>query len=200
MKALLAALAVALAGPAFLWKATDGFQALTAEDARRVAAMRDRPMVPDIRLRAMSGEVIGLPSADRKVTMVEFIYTTCPTICQSAGTDLARVRDGLVEKGLGDEVRILSISFDPETDGPHQLSAYGESHGADGRIWTITRPDVDALPRLLRAFGVVVIPDRFGGYQHNAALHVVDPQGRLSAILDTDDITGALGAAKRASQ
>ena len=155
-------------------------------------------MLPDTRLQTMSSEVVGVPSAEGKVTMVEFIYATCPTICQSAGADLARLRDRLVEQGLGDEVRILSVSFDPETDGPQQLAAYGESHGADGRIWTIARPDVDALARLLKAFGVVVVPDRFGGYQHNAALHVVDPQGRLSAILDSDDIPGALGAAKRA--
>jgi len=29
-----------------------------------------------------------------------------------------------------------------------------------------------------------VIPDGLGGYTHNAAIHVVDPQGRLIEIVD----------------
>ena len=100
MKALVAALAIALVGSAFLWKATDGFQALTAESARRIAVLRDRPMLPDTRLQTMSSEVVGVPSAERKVTMVEFIYATCPTICQSAGADLARLREAGVDEFL----------------------------------------------------------------------------------------------------
>jgi cytochrome oxidase Cu insertion factor (SCO1/SenC/PrrC family) len=34
----------------------------------------------------------------------------------------------------------------------------------------------------------VVIPDSYGGFSHNAALHVVDPQGRLNRIIDLEDV------------
>jgi protein SCO1/2 len=42
----------------------------------------------------------------------------------------------------------------------------------------------------LRAFGVVVIADGLGGYTHNAAIHVVRPDGKLAAIHDFDDFDG----------
>jgi protein SCO1/2 len=38
----------------------------------------------------------------------------------------------------------------------------------------------------MRAFGVTVIPDGLGGFVHNAAIAVVDPEGRLVAIMDWD--------------
>jgi protein SCO1/2 len=40
------------------------------------------------------------------------------------------------------------------------------------------------LARLLHAFDIVVIREPQGGFQHNAAIHVLDVQGRLSRVLD----------------
>lgn len=130
--------------------------------------------------------------------MVEFVYTTCPSICQSAGADMARLRDRLAGAGLADRVRLVSLSFDPETDTPELLADYGARHGADGRLWTVARPDPADLPALLAAYGVRVIPDGWGGWTHNAALHVVGPDGRLRAILDIDDLDGAEAAIRAA--
>jgi protein SCO1/2 len=59
--------------------------------------------------------------------------------------------------------------------------------------WTLGRPQhAGELARWLQAFGVVVIPDPLGGYAHNAALHVVGPDRKLVAILDPQDIAGAV--------
>ena len=129
--------------------------------------------------------------------LVEFIYTSCPTICQTAGSDLARLRDRLENDGYARKARILSISFDPQNDNVAQLRDYGERHGADRVIWTIGRPRQEDLDKILGAFGVTVIPDGYGGYQHNAAIHVLSPSGKLSAILDTDDIEGVLAEIAR---
>jgi protein SCO1/2 len=46
--------------------------------------------------------------------------------------------------------------------------------------------DQAKLDFLLKELGVVIIPDEFGGYQHNAAIHVVDRGGRVAHILDYD--------------
>jgi len=43
----------------------------------------------------------------------------------------------------------------------------------------------------MRVFGVVAVPDGLDGFVHNAAIAVVDPDGRLVAILDWDDPQGA---------
>jgi protein SCO1/2 len=78
------------------------------------------------------------------------------------------------------------------------MAEYGRWHGADGRLWAVARPAEGDLDALLKAYGITVIPDRAGGFTHNAALHVVSPDGRLQAILDMNDVDGAEDAIKRA--
>lgn len=193
MRALFASLLVIGVGTVTLWQATDGLNALTTESARRLAVACTQPPVPNVPLETMSGSSSRLVSSD-KITIVEFIYTRCPIICQTAGTYLARLRDRLKTHNLNERVRIVSVSFDPAYDDVTALADYGAAHGADGVLWTVARPGTQDLAKLLDAFGVTVIPDAFGGYEHNAALHVVSMSGRLIAIADIDDLDGALAA------
>ena len=192
MNDLMASLIAVILGASVLWSATDGLQVVTTEGARRAEVRESPAPVPEVRLEMMDGTTEGLIGTDGRLRLVEFIYTTCPTICRSAGADLARLRDRLKSEGYAGQVRVLSISFDPQTDQVDHLRAYGELHEADHTIWSVARPRQEDLEALLKAFGVIVIPDGFGGYQHNAAIHIVSSSGRLSAILDTSDIDGAL--------
>lgn len=188
---------VLLAGLGALWWGTDGLRAFTEEGARRLNVAVKRPVVPAMTLEDMYGqrvELVGATEASRKLTIVEFIYTTCPTICQTAGTDYAQLRDEIALAGVGDHVRLISVSFDPLRDKPEQMRLYGENHGADGHLWTVARPKAEALAELKKTFGLRVIRDGWGGYQHNAALHFVDRKGRLVEIRDTDDVAGAFRA------
>ncbi len=192
MNDLMASLIAVILGASVLWSATDGLQVVTTEGARRAEVRESPAPVPEVRLEMMDGTTEGLIGTDGRLRLVEFIYTSCPTICRSSGADLAQLRDRLKSEGYAGKVRVLSISFDPQTDQVDHLRAYGELHGADHAIWSVARPRQDDLEALLKAFGVIVIPDGFGGYQHNAAIRIVSPSGRLSAILDTSDIDGAL--------
>lgn len=198
MHSFFASLLVVLTGTAFLWQATDGLQALTAEGARRVAVVQKRLLIPASKLETMSGRTVNLRPEAGKVALIEFIYTTCPFICQAAGTDLARVRNLVVKQGLADHVQIYSISFDWRNDRREELAQYGKAHGADGKVWTVARPPHKNLSNLLKAFRVVVIPNDYGGYEHNAAIHIVNQGARLVGIVDIDDVSGAVAAAKKA--
>jgi protein SCO1/2 len=198
MRPLFASLAVIATGGAVLWQATDGFAALTAERARRVEVLRDMPVVPAFTVETMAGERLTLPPGDGRATVVEFIYTNCPSICQSASAELARLRDRLATGPLAARAWLVSLSFDPARDTPEWMAEYGHLHGADGRLWTVARPAEGDLGALLKAYGITVIPDRAGGFTHNAALHVVSPDGRLQAILDMDDVDGAENAIEKA--
>ena len=194
MHAAFASLAIFALGCCTLWQATDGLGALTTEGARRLQVAATPLDLPDLLLEDMGGGEVVLGQPDNGLTFAEFIYTTCPTICREAGEEMARLRDRLVEDGLAEHVRLLSISFDPTYDDPEAMTAYGELHDADGRIWTIARPDPGDLALMLESFGVQVIPDEYGGYEHNAALHLIDRSGRLSGLFDIDDIEGAASA------
>ncbi|KON81848.1 SCO family protein [Azoarcus sp. PA01] len=178
---------VSVLGTGAFWWGTDGFSAFTAETARRADILRAPRPLPAAVLEDQDGRVFGLDDYRGRLLAVEFIYTRCTTICRSLGMAFKQIRDRVPADALGRDVALLSISFDPERDDSASLKLYGSSHGADGEHWRIARVrDAAQLQALLEAFGVVVIPDRFGGFEHNAAIHLVDRDGRLVEISDLE--------------
>lgn len=180
----------AVLGGGILWQATDGAQAFTSEAARRLDVMRAPRPVPNVMLEDMGGRLMPLLPQKGEVVLVEFIYTVCGDICQIAAADFADIRDQL--RARGEKVRLISVSFDPARDTPEQMAIYGDAHEADGTIWTVARPELSALEDLLDLFDVVVIPDEWGGFQHNAAIHVISAEGKFSAVYDTDAVAAVL--------
>ncbi|MEO9514442.1 MAG: SCO family protein [Paracoccaceae bacterium] len=174
-------IAAALLGGAALWHATDGLQAITAEGARRVAISQSPELVPSVVLETMTGDFRDL--VDGRPTLIEFIYTTCPTICQASGGDFAELRDYLAVENL--QVPMISISFDPARDDLQALRNYAGIHTATGKPWTVARPDPEDLQNLLDTFRVTVIADIWGGYEHNVAVLLIDGNGRFAGIFDT---------------
>lgn len=185
---LLASLTLLVAGGLGLRAATDHFQAFTSEAARRVA-VREHPIaVPDVMLEDQSGERIELSEFRGKWLLVDFIYTRCPTFCSALGAEFAQLQQRLAGPLAQGKLQLLSISFDPAHDSPPQLAAYLLRSGNNGQHWIAARAlNTGGLDQLKRTFGITVIPDSFGGYTHNAAIHAVDPQGRLVEIFDMGD-------------
>ena len=189
LRTSLASAAVLLAGGVALAAATDGFQAYTTETARRVAVRRRPPALPAAALENQSGARFTLTDLRGTWLLVDFIYTRCPTFCTALGGDFAQLERDLAGPIAEGRLRLLSISFDPTHDPPPQLAAYLKRFRGGDRGWQAARPlTADGLQSLTTAFGVTVIPDRLGGYTHNAAIHLVDPEGRLVDILDQGDL------------
>lgn len=186
-------LVLAAAVAAFVLE-TDGLRAFTSETARRLAVERSPVPLPPVRLRDSRGEAIRLAELGRPA-LIEFVYTRCPTLCVALGQSFARIQDELVRAGAEPRPQLVSVSFDPVRDDAAALAAYGEAHGADPRRWRIVLPETEAgLRSLLEAAGVVVLPDGEGGFVHNAALHLVDREGRLAAVLAPEEIDRAVAA------
>jgi len=185
LRTLLASLIVASAGGAALAVATAGFQAFTSESARRIAVRAHPPEVPVVLLQTHTGTRVSLADFRGRWLLVDFIYTRCTTLCQALGAEFAQLQDRLAVPLAQDRVALLSISFDPDYDAPPELAAYLQRSGSRGAGWIAARPvEPEGLKRLKRSFRVTVIPDAFGGYTHNAAIHIVDPRGRLVEIVD----------------
>jgi protein SCO1/2 len=86
-----------------------------------------------------------------KIVVVDFIYTTCTTVCPVLSAIMRQVQERLDER-LGHEVLLVSISVDPTRDTPARLRAYSRKLGArDGWFWlTGDKTIVDAI---LKDFG-----------------------------------------------
>jgi protein SCO1/2 len=194
MRSVAATIAVILAGVTVLWHTTDGARAFTTEGARRLAVAQHPPAIPDVLLQDRNGALFRMSELRTRTVVVDFIYTGCLTFCRVMGNTLQQVRRELPADGAGEDVMLLSISFDPANDTPARLRAYAKRYGANPGDWKIARViNADALPRLLDVFGITVIPDGLGGFEHNAALHVVQ-DGRLVSIVDYDDAMAAIDA------
>ena len=197
-RTLLACAIVAAAGCYATYAATDGLQAFSLETARRLSALRSPAPLPSPTLEFADARRAPLIEHPGQILLVDFVYTRCATYCQALGSVYAQLQSRLAPELAAGKVRLVSITFDPAHDGTHELERYRSRHGADAPGWALARPLApEDLQRLLRAFGVVVIDDGLGGYTHNAAVHVVDPLGRLAAIVDLDDLDGVVRVTRR---
>ncbi|MEO8803521.1 MAG: SCO family protein [Rudaea sp.] len=187
-RTLLVSLIVLAAGVGVLANATDGWHAFTTETARRID-VRDHPRpVPNLPLQIADGTRSSFGQLRGRWLLVDFIYTRCLTFCSVQGGEFAQLQRQLTTLIGANKLALLSVSFDPAHDDPPALAAYQRRHRDSGSGWIAARPvDHADLVELMRVFGVVAVPDGLGGFVHNAAIAVVDPDGRLVAILDWDD-------------
>lgn len=106
---------------------------------------------PDVTLVAMDGTKTALASAlnhDGPV-MLQFIFTTCPTICPVMTSTLSAAQDRL-DADLG-KVRMISISIDPEHDTPERLRAYARKFKA-GKEWLFLTGSIGDIEAVQKAF------------------------------------------------
>lgn len=189
---------LALATSAVGW-ATSGFQVLTSEGARRLAVAREPVPVPDARVVPVGRDatkLLTLLREDGRVTLVTFIYTRCTGLCAVMSNELRAMQDTIIERGLQEEIALVTISFDPSHDSVEVLSGYARNIGADASVWRLASvSDAGELARLLEVFGIVAVPDGLGGFEHNAAFHVVRPSGELVVIVDASKPRTALARA-----
>ena len=193
LRTSLISLVLLAAGIGTLAGITGGFAAYTSETARRIAVRKHPPVVPSVPLQTASGEHIDFNALRGRWLLVEFIYTRCMTYCSAQGSEFARIQRQLDQLIALNKVMLLSISFDPARDDPAALTRYQRTHRSHGEGWVAARPlDQSGLGTLMNVFGVVAVPDGLGGFVHNVAIHVVNPDGKLIEILDWDDTDGAV--------
>ncbi len=153
---------------------------------------------PEVALQLQSGAHSSLAALSGRWLLVDFIYTRCASVCLALGGEFAQLQQQLAAPIAAGRLQLLSISFDPAHDTPAELASWLRRSGDRGDGWLAARPlGAGALGRLEHAFGVTVIPDGFGGYTHNAALHLLDPQGRLVEILDVGTPARAAAAIRQ---
>jgi protein SCO1/2 len=110
--------------------------------------------IPDVPVVTQDGRQVHFYRdlvAGRTVA-INFIFTTCTTVCPPMGAYFGRLQDELGPR-LGRDVHLISVSVDPLTDTAERMAAWGARFGArDG--WTLVTGEVQEVERLLKALGV----------------------------------------------
>jgi protein SCO1/2 len=107
--------------------------------------------VPDVVLSDSNARPVRLREllATSDPVMMNFIFTTCGTICPVMVKVFADVpeRFGAPAKNL----RMISITIDPDNDTPAQLKMYAKNFGA-GKQWTFLTGRMQDIKSVLLAF------------------------------------------------
>jgi protein SCO1/2 len=199
LKTFALSLLLLLLGFGLLFVATNRGQAFTTEGLRRSEVSRQALQIPNFELLDAAHQKMGLHqrlNLDGRVLIVDFVYTRCQTICSALGSVYQQLQTEIIERGLQQQVGLLSISFDPANDDPKALQNYATRMRMDPGVWRIeTLSRWQDRRRLLDSFGIMVVPAPLGEFEHNAALHLVNTQGQLVSIMDYDRPSDALNAA-----
>ncbi len=118
--------------------------------------------------------------------MLFFGYTNCPEFCPTTLTTLAAMRKSLRASGAAVLPQVIFISVDPKRDTPQQLAKYVPYF--DPEFIGLTAADQPTVEAVARQFGYAVIiePKQADGsyaVDHSSAILVLDPSGKLAAIL-----------------
>ncbi|HEY0143446.1 MAG TPA: SCO family protein [Thermoanaerobaculia bacterium] len=132
--------------------------------------------IPDLGVQTQSGESVHFyrDLVKGKVVVMNFVFTSCTTVCPTMGATFARV-----QKQLGDrDVAMISVSIDPNNDTPERLTAWSRKLGAKPG-WTLVtgkKPDISAI---LKALGLFTADPA----AHSPVVLVVnDPENRWERV------------------
>jgi len=111
-------------------------------------------VLPAVTLTRSDGSTVALQDEldASKPVLLNFIFTTCTTICPVMSATFAQLQSALGPEA--DRVRLVSISIDPEYDTPSRLAEYGREHQA-GPSWHLLTGRPSDVTAIQRAFGAL---------------------------------------------
>jgi len=111
--------------------------------------------VPSFSLIRPGGGRVSREDLMGKIWIANFIYTHCPDTCPLQSAEMAKVQADFAEEK---DLRLISITVDPERDTPEVLSRYAKRYGADPERWLFLTGEKAAIYRLaLEGFRLSVV-------------------------------------------
>jgi len=184
---LIAAVAAGLG----LWASQKHFGATPAAAWPQTQAVRlfDPPRaLPDFSLRQSDGTRLVPGELKGHWTLVFLGFTHCPDVCPLTLSQLSQAQKQWEAIPEAIRPRVLFVSVDPERDSPDRIGEYAHAFHRDTLAAT---GDIPALEKfaasLSMVFARVPAPDGAPADQysvdHSASMAVLDPQGRMSGLV-----------------
>jgi protein SCO1/2 len=155
--------------------------------------------VPNFTLTNQDGERVSMSDFRGKATAVTFIYAQCPLpeYCILMSKNFSDLANQLQDSELKDQIRLLSISFDPERDTPEKLKQYGlgylgkNSKATDFEVWQLATGKDKEVREIADFFGLRYEVDEQDKTQFNHSLRtaVIAPDGKVTKVFSGNDWT-----------
>ena len=144
----------------------------------------EKKRVPSFNLINQDSLAISNSDYKGKVFVVEFFFTSCPSICPIMTQNLVEIQNQF--KG-NDQFGIASFSITPDFDTPTVLKAYAEKNGITDLDWHLMTGDKEQIYDLANnGFNIFAseMPDAPGGFEHSGLFALVDKEGYLRSRKD----------------
>lgn len=135
---------------------------------------------PRFALFDQHGELFLSEGARGNYVIVNFIFTRCtvPHMCPAATRRMAETQQLARERGI-ENLRLVSITLDPDYDTPGILAAYGDSRGIDfANFHFLTGPE-QVIADLTEQMGILSRDHPEEIIQHTMSTTLIDPVGRI---------------------
>ena len=143
--------------------------------------------VSDFNLINQNGSFITSEDYKNKIYVVDFFFTSCPSICPIMTNNMLKIQDEFIDNN---EVMLLSMSVTPEIDNVEILKQYAVDKGVIDSKWNITTGQKKHIYELARKSYFAVLEQGDGGLQdfiHSPNFILVDNKKQIRGIYDGTD-------------
>lgn len=140
--------------------------------------------IPEFNFINQNQETVTNKNLEGKITVADFFFITCPTICPIMKKNLIKVYE---EYRNDKNIQLISHTIDPEHDSIPMLKDYCERIGSDGKQWMFLWGNRNSIYQIAESgYFVSAMSDSTapGGFVHSGGLILVDPKLRVRGIYD----------------
>jgi protein SCO1/2 len=142
-------------------------------------------IVPPFQFTTQEGKTLSRADLLGKVWVIDFFFTRCPGPCPVMSSRMAEISKELKKAS---DVRLVSLSIDPEHDTPEILTAYASRLGADPNRWIfLTGPKNQVDEFTTKGMLQVLATDPAGVPTHSTRFMVIDREGRIRTLHKLDE-------------
>ena len=130
------------------------------------------------------GITISNENYEGKVYLVEFFFTTCPTICPKMSRNLVDIQNTFPKR---DDFGIASFTINPEYDTVETLKNYANQYGVTNPNWhflTGNQDDIYNLANVGFNLYAAKVEGAAGGFEHSGNFALIDKEGYIRSRVD----------------
>lgn len=140
--------------------------------------------VPDFSFTDQNGKTITDETYIGKVYVLEFFFTSCPSICPIMNQNMLKLQS---EFYGNPNFGIASITIDPMHDTPQTLKKYAEEYGIIHPNWHLLTGEKEIIYKLSNdGFKLYSAQDdkAEGGFEHSGLFALIDKEGNIRSRKD----------------
>lgn len=140
--------------------------------------------VPAFSFTNQNGETITNKDYEGKVYVVEFFFSTCPTICPRMNRNLIQIQNTFKDF---EDFGVASFTINPDYDTPEVLKSYAKQYGVTNPNWHLMTGDKEEIYKLSNeGFNLYTAEesDVAGGFEHSGNFALIDKNGFIRSRKD----------------